>query len=88
MKRIILFVLTIFLLTGCSEKTVYPQIQGDIQTIPPSNMTFSFNKEVLLEKVDKKARNVFNDILAKEQKISNMQTNIILNNIYKTNGVK
>lgn len=84
MKKIIFFTgFFLFVFTGCSEKTVYPQTTGSIQTEKPQNIKVYFDKNRLLSKVDSKANKVFNKITKEEKIINDKEKNIIINSIYK-----
>jgi len=79
MKKIIFIIPFIFL--GCSQKTVYPQVQGNILSFNQKNIK-KINiqtKEKALEKVDMYANKIFNKLY---NEIKNQQKNSYLQTLY------
>ena len=83
MRKILFFGFALLLLTGCSEKTIYPQVTGEINTKKPAHINVNFNKEILLDEVSAKANEVFEKINKKRKSILKLEKNIIINSIYK-----
>jgi len=79
MKKFLFIIPFIFL--GCSQKTVYPQVKGNILHFQQDEVK-QINKQRELEKVDLYANKIFNELYnkIKNQKENNyLQT---LSNIY------
>lgn len=86
MKKIYIFLIFAgIVFTGCSEKTVYPQVSGNVVFKKPKYVHVFFDKKKLLNEVDQKAKNVFLKISKERKNIKILEKNIIINKIYREN---
>jgi len=81
MKKIFILLSIIFMI-GCSQKTVYPQLEGGLVQPSPKKTTY-LNKKVYLKKLDKVANEIFNELYIKEKKLQESEFNEKLKNIYR-----